>query len=137
MQVERGTQLKIALGGTVTVRVADETHVSGQIQLKSGTVDVQGKPFEIEKGIVTFVGTDPSNPDVVITAGWTAPDGTRVFADFNGSVKSGRVTLRSSPRFFPHGQVEVKPMIAQRLCAASSKTSSAMNRDITSGSSAR
>ncbi len=97
VQIDRGAGLKIALDGSATIKIADETRVSGKIRLRNGTLDVQGKPFEIEKGIVTFVGSDPSNPDVVITAGWTAPDGTRVLADFNGTLKSGRVTLRSSP----------------------------------------
>jgi translocation and assembly module TamB len=71
--------------------------VSGQIRLQRGSIDVQGKPFEIEKGTVTFVEDDPSNPQVFLTAGWSAPDGTRVYADFVGPLKTGKVTLRSEP----------------------------------------
>ena len=33
-----------------------EPKVGGQIQLLSGTLEVQGKRFEIERGTVTFVG---------------------------------------------------------------------------------
>ena len=119
VQIERGTGLKVTLDGTATVRIAAETRVSGQIRLLYGTVDVQGKPFEIEKGIITFVGSDPSNPDVVITAGWTAPDGTRVYADFNGSLKSGRVTLRSSP---PRPNNEILALILFGTVSGSSAT---------------
>src|SRR6185312_14299473 len=47
---------------------------------------------------VTFATNgEPSNPQVVLTAGWTAPDGTRVYADFTGPLKTGKVTLRSEP----------------------------------------
>jgi translocation and assembly module TamB len=34
---------------------------------------------------------------VVVTAGWNAPDGTRVYADYIGPLKTGKVTLRSEP----------------------------------------
>jgi translocation and assembly module TamB len=96
VEIVRGTTLKVALNGKPLVTVADRTVVTGQIQLRSGTLEVQGKKFEIEKGTVTF-DADPSNPLVVVTAGWTAPDGTRVFADFAGPLKTGKVTLRSEP----------------------------------------
>src|SRR5262249_53141347 len=71
--------------------------VSGQIRLTSGILQVQGKKFEIESGTVSFVGADPSNPLVVVVAGWTASDGTRVYADFKGPLKTGKVSLRSEP----------------------------------------
>jgi translocation and assembly module TamB len=34
---------------------------------------------------------------IKVTAGWTAEDGTRVFADYVGPLKTGKVTLRSEP----------------------------------------
>jgi translocation and assembly module TamB len=34
---------------------------------------------------------------VVLTAGWTAPEGTRIYADFVGPLKTGKVTLRAEP----------------------------------------
>ncbi len=97
VEVRRGTQLKVALDGNPIVKVTNDVRVSGQIVLKNGTLQVQGKRFEIEKGTVTFVGDDPSNPEAVVTADWTAPDGTRVYADFIGPLKTGKVTLRSEP----------------------------------------
>jgi translocation and assembly module TamB len=96
IEIARGTTLKVGLEGNPKITLADRATVSGQIQLRSGTLEVQGKKFEIEKGTVTF-GADPENPLVVVTAGWTAPDGTRVYADFAGPLKTGKVTLRSEP----------------------------------------
>jgi translocation and assembly module TamB len=98
VRVRRGASLDIHLEGQPSVVLSDDTHVSGQIRLRPGSsLDVQGKSFEIESGAVTFVGPDPTNPQVVLTAGWTAPDGTRVYADYNGPLKDAHVRLRSSP----------------------------------------
>ena len=80
-----------------TAKVAAATTVRGEIHLKSGKLNVQSKEFEIEKGTISFVGNDPSNPEVTVTAGWTAPDGTKVLADYVGPVKTGKVNLRSEP----------------------------------------
>ena len=60
-------------------------------------LDVKGKNFMVENGTVTFVGDDPSNPEIVVKAGWTAPDGTMVYATFDGPLKTGKVTLSSEP----------------------------------------
>ncbi|HEY8040035.1 MAG TPA: translocation/assembly module TamB domain-containing protein [Polyangiaceae bacterium] len=96
VQVTRGTDLDVRLEGSATINVADDVDATGQIQLPSGTIDVQGKKFTIERGTVTFVD-DPTNPQVVLTASWVAPDGTTVYADFVGPLKTGKVTLRSEP----------------------------------------
>jgi translocation and assembly module TamB len=97
VEIRRGTTLKVVLEGGPEIKVGEETVVRGQIRLKSGTLNVQGKKFDIEKGTVSFVGKDASNPEVSVTAGWTAEDGTRVYADFIGPLKTGKVTLRSEP----------------------------------------
>ncbi len=95
--LRRGTDVKVQLTGGPTVTVTDKARVSGQIQLKGGTLNLYGKTFEIEHGTVSFVGDDPSNPQVSVTAGWTASDGTDVKADFIGPLKTGKVTLHSQP----------------------------------------
>ncbi len=94
--IERGRTLRVTMSGSPELDVGDTTSMTGQIVLSRGALEVQGKTFEIEKGTVTFVG-DPSNPEVVVRAGWTAADGTRVVADFVGPLKTGKVTLRSEP----------------------------------------
>ena len=97
MQVSRGTDLDVRLEGQQTVVMADRTTVAGQVRIARGTFDVQGKPFAVDRGTVTFVGDDPSDPQVVLTASWAAPDGTTVYADFVGPLKTGKVKLRSEP----------------------------------------
>jgi translocation and assembly module TamB len=107
VEVVRGTDLRARLEGNPKIRLAQETSINGEIHLRSGYMYVQGKKFEIENGTVTFIG-EPDNPNVVLTAGWTAPEGTRVLADFVGPLKSGKVTLRSDP---PHSKNEILSLI--------------------------
>ena len=98
VQIVRGTQLDISLTGQVDVKAAAKTAVTGQIHLKrGGLLSVQGKTFVVDSGTVSFVSSDPSNPEVVVKAGWTAPDGTTVYANFVGPLKTGKVTLTSEP----------------------------------------
>jgi translocation and assembly module TamB len=110
VEVKRGTDLKVGLEGQPFVTISDKVHVSGQIQLKKGgMLDIQGKEFEIEKGTISFVGDDPENPQVVVTAGWNAPDGTtRIFADYIGPLKTGKVKLRSEP---PLAQTDIVALL--------------------------
>jgi translocation and assembly module TamB len=98
VEVTRGTELKVDLSGKVNATAGATTAVTGHIEIRrGGTLDVQGRTFLIENGTVTFVGGDPSNPEVVVKASWTAPDGTVVYATFSGPLKTGGVTLTSSP----------------------------------------
>jgi translocation and assembly module TamB len=95
LEVVRGTDLKVDLDGKVDVHSAK---VTGQIRLKQGGVlAVQGRTFTVDSGTVTFVGPDSSNPQVVVRAGYKAPDGTMVYATFIGPLKTGKVTLSSEP----------------------------------------
>lgn len=97
VEVRRGRTLSATLEGSPRVTVTDRPRVDGTIRLTGGAMQVQGKRFEIEKGTVSFTGDDASNPLVVVSAGWTAADGTRVYADFAGPLRTGAVTLRSVP----------------------------------------
>ena len=97
IEITRGQQLDINLDGNLTAKVAGATTVRGDIHLKSGKINVQSKEFEVEKGTISFVGDDPSNPEVTVTAAWPAPDGTKVLANYVGPVKTGKVTLTSEP----------------------------------------
>jgi translocation and assembly module TamB len=108
VEVKRGTSLDVHLDGNPTFTLSDEVRATGQVRFLSGTIDVQGKPFTIEKGTVTFVGDDPSDPQVVLTASWTASDGTIVYADFRGRLKSGKVTFRSDP---PQSQNDILSLV--------------------------
>jgi translocation and assembly module TamB len=119
VHIVRGQQLVIDLGGNVSAKVGAATQVRGQIRVKSGKLEVQSKGFQIEKGTISFVGDDPANPEVNLTAGWTAPDGTRVLADYIGPVKTGKVTLRSEP---PRPKNEIVSLILFGTADGSSAT---------------
>ncbi|HEX4337545.1 MAG TPA: translocation/assembly module TamB domain-containing protein [Polyangiaceae bacterium] len=107
IEIERGTDLRVALDGTPKITAGATTQIEGEIHLKSGFIYVQGKKFEIENGTISFIGA-PDNPNVVVTAGWTAPEGSRVYADFVGPLKTGKVTLRSEPA---HNKSEILSLI--------------------------
>jgi len=119
VEIKRGTGLKIVLDGDPKIELTDQARMSGQIRLKRGLLEVQGKRFEIERGTVTFVGDEPSNPQIMVTAGWTAPDGTRVLAEFVGPLETGKVKLRSEP---PRPQNEVLALIMFGTAEGSSAT---------------
>jgi translocation and assembly module TamB len=96
-QIARGTDVRVDLTGSLAAKVEKKTTVTGQITIRSGKLDVQGKSFEIEPGGTATFTADPANPAIKVTAGWTAEDGTRVLADYVGPLKTGKVTLRSDP----------------------------------------
>ena len=68
---------------------------------------------------MTFVGADPSDPEVMVSASWGAPDGTKVIADFVGPLKTGKVTLRSEP---PRPKNEIVALILFGTADGSSST---------------
>jgi len=95
VEVKRGTTLRVQLEGDPKIEITDKARMSGQNPAHARHSRSPGEAVEIEKGIVTFVGDEPGNPQIMVTAGWTAPDGTRVYADFEGPLKTGKVRLRS------------------------------------------
>jgi translocation and assembly module TamB len=103
MRVEgTGLDVTIASADEAPPRVVlhGETHVGGQIEIVRGKFEVFGKAFEIERGLVRMREEDTSNPYVNITAHWDAPDGTRVFVDFNGTLRpftDDKLRFRSNP----------------------------------------
>jgi translocation and assembly module TamB len=107
VEVRRGTDLAVTLGGAPTLLVTDHVSMHGQIALKHGKLEVQGKSFHINKGTATFLD-DPSNPEVSVSASWKAPDGTEIVADYVGPLKTGKVTLRADP---PRPQNEIIALI--------------------------
>jgi translocation and assembly module TamB len=95
--IERGRQVSVQLTGNLELDSGAEQNVSGRIELKSGKLDVSGKRFEIERGVVTFEGNDIANPTITATARWDSPADYVVYADYAGTVESGKLKLRSEP----------------------------------------
>jgi translocation and assembly module TamB len=95
-----GRGMDVTLGGKTYIQIANELAVTGQIDLRGGTIEVHGRRFTVDRGIITFPeGGDPTNPSIVAAAYWDAPDRTRVWVDFTGPIKSGTLTLRSEPAY--------------------------------------
>ncbi|MEI9948563.1 MAG: translocation/assembly module TamB domain-containing protein [Pseudomonadota bacterium] len=96
--IQQGDSTKIQLGGRLKLVLGDPLTIEGQIVVKSGKLDVSGKQFEIESGVITFSG-EPGNPTIVATARWDAPDEDRhrVYAEASGTAAKLKVTLRSEP----------------------------------------
>jgi translocation and assembly module TamB len=96
-----GRGVRIYLTGRTIVDLGNEIAVTGQIALRQGgTVDVQGRKFVVDRGTVSFApGGDPTDPIVIAAAYWDAPDRTRIWVEFNGPLKTGKLTLRSEPAF--------------------------------------
>src|SRR5207244_2488731 len=59
--VERGDTAQVQLGGELQIVTDGEAAVDGRIEIRGGKLDVQGKKFDIERGVVTFQGDDPGN----------------------------------------------------------------------------
>jgi translocation and assembly module TamB len=97
VRLRKGTTLEVVVEGRVAIEQNGDTRSSGTVRLVRGRVEIQGRVFQIERGYVTFTGPDPSNPQVVATAFWDAPDGTRVFAELTGNVEDAKLDLRSEP----------------------------------------
>ncbi|HMJ13711.1 MAG TPA: translocation/assembly module TamB domain-containing protein, partial [Polyangiaceae bacterium] len=95
--VRQGTGVRARLAGKIQLELDDEASIKGTIRIPSGQIDVSGKRFQIEHGTVTFQPKDPANPIVVATARYESPTGHRVYADFVGPVKTGKLDLRSEP----------------------------------------
>jgi autotransporter translocation and assembly factor TamB len=97
VRVDRGNTASARLGGQLDIIQGEPPRVTGRIELKGGQIDVQGKRFEIERGVVTFDGGDPSNPTITATARWDSPTDHVVYAEYIGDVENGRIKLRSEP----------------------------------------
>jgi translocation and assembly module TamB len=136
VEVRRGSQVKVAMSGRPVLHLAEATTMTGEVRLENtSTIELQGKKFEIERGTINFGGQELGNPVVYLTAGWTATDGTRVYADFVGPLKTGKVTLRSEPArpkseilsliLFGHADGSSSTPYAQKPASGSSTAGSA------------
>jgi translocation and assembly module TamB len=95
--IKRGSMLELSLGGEPVVDLSDTARLSGAISLTSGKLEILGKQFQIEHGVARFERADAGNPEVAVTARWETPDGTKIFADYIGPLRSGKLSFRSEP----------------------------------------
>ncbi len=108
LEIRRDTTVRAFVADGPTIDIGKETTISGGITIPRGYIELQGKRFQIEKGKVSFTGQPVGDPVVVATASYEAADGTKVYADFTGPVKTGKLTLRSEPEL---GQNEILALL--------------------------
>lgn len=80
--------------------LADELRVSGDIELVRGKIDIYGKLFELDQGLVRLRPEDASNPYINVLAHWDAPDGSRITVGWTGPLDpmtDDKLLLRSDP----------------------------------------
>jgi hypothetical protein len=97
LQLEKGDQVEVGVGGTITAKLGAELDVTGKLETKRGTLFVSGKTFEIERGTVTFTGGPPDTPIISAVARYDSPAGYTVYAEYTGTASEGKLTLRSEP----------------------------------------
>ncbi|WP_437911518.1 translocation/assembly module TamB domain-containing protein [Sorangium sp. So ce302] len=98
-----GDMLRASLSGDrahpLRIKVAGETEIRGNVNILSGNLEVLGKEFEIEPGVVALQG-DASNPFLNVRAFHDTPEGTRIFIDYVGQlnpITEDKITFRSEP----------------------------------------
>ncbi len=96
-RLRKGTMFDVQFGGQTRIELAERPIITGQINMTGGKFDVQGKLFDIERGTVTFDGSDSSNPTVLATARWDSPADYSVTVEYAGTVRQGQLTLASEP----------------------------------------
>lgn len=103
--------LDIRLRGGPELYVAEETRVTGSIELvPGGRVTVLGRTFVIDQGRVAFDTDEPSNPHLDVTATWRAPNGVLVMANVQGTAQQPRLSWSSDPGL-PGGEAEVIALV--------------------------
>jgi translocation and assembly module TamB len=92
--------LKTSDENPLRIELTDKTRIFGDIETIAGRLNVMSKEFEIERVLVHMRGQDEPNPYVNATVRWDAPDGSRIFIDFIGSVDpitEEKIRFRSDP----------------------------------------
>ena len=84
LEVRRDTMLRAFVAQGPTIDIGKETTVSGSVSIPRGYVEIQGVDFRLKWETLTFSGQPTDNPVVVATAGYDAPDGTKVFVTSSG-----------------------------------------------------
>jgi len=103
--LSRGTDLRAQVKGDTTVELGrGEPRIRGSIEIPRGKVDLRGRQFDIVRATLSVNEEEPGNPIVSATAKYDAPGDYTVTAQFTGTVKSGELTLSSTPSL-PRSQI--------------------------------
>jgi translocation and assembly module TamB len=92
-------QVTGAKGAPPRIELAETARIAGDIELVKGSLQLLNKRFDIERGLVRLRPEDTANPYVNVTAHWDAPDGSRIFIDYVGTllpITPDKLKFRSS-----------------------------------------
>ena len=100
-----------ASDGKLVFVLADRLTAAGDIQLVEGSVIVNKKSFEIDRGLIRLRKDEVGNPYVNLTAHWDAGSDLRVYVDYQGllsPITDDKIRFRADP---PLPQDEIVQML--------------------------
>jgi translocation and assembly module TamB len=90
----------VASNGVLKLELADRLEAEGEIELQQGSVVVNKKKFEIDRGLVRLRRQEVGNPYVNLTAHWEAGSDLRVYVDYQGllsPITDDKIRFRADP----------------------------------------
>ncbi len=108
--IEKG-QTRIVISTSSPIVMAPDGGIRGEIIVIGGELNLLGKIFRFERGLVRLREEEPGNPYVNVTAYWTAPNGTIIYVDYTGlllPLSDEKIAFRSAP---PLGESELLALL--------------------------
>ncbi len=123
--IERQSDVEARVTGRIAVDLDSSLRLGGSVSAPEGWVEIQGRRFRVERARVDFDGQPPSDPVIQATARYDASGGIKIFADYVGTVKNGRVFLRAEPSLTPNEIVSTLVFGSPNAQVGSSRSASA------------
>lgn len=99
--MDKMAQIELALAIWIRKRPGGPLLVGGTIRSLEGTIDVYGKSFTLERGLVTLPGVPGQEPFLLARAVHQMTDATFI-VDVTGPVNNPKIDLSSSPAMPPN-----------------------------------
>ncbi|MFZ5451954.1 MAG: translocation/assembly module TamB domain-containing protein [Thermodesulfobacteriota bacterium] len=99
--MDKMAQIELALAIWIKKRPTGPLLVGGTVRSLEGTIDVYGKVFTLERGLVTLPGVPGQEPFVLARAVHQMTDATFI-VDVSGPVNNPKIDLSSSPPMPPN-----------------------------------
>ncbi len=93
-------QARIVISTTSPIVAEPGRGLRGEIAVMGGELNLLGKIFRFERGLVRLREEEPGNPYVNVTAFWNAANGTVVYVDYEGlllPLTQDKIRFRSTP----------------------------------------
>jgi translocation and assembly module TamB len=93
----RGRGLESEWQGRIEAQgTASEPRLIGRLEIRRGTFDLLDRRFDLRRGVITFIGSSPPNPQIDIEAVATTSDITAIVR-IGGDAKQPTFALESQP----------------------------------------